>query len=122
MEYVIRLRRERLHPNRASRYDSDNPLAALLIAIALSFITNFPDYFIARRFGRIRISEVIMKLCTTMITGLLLVTLLGCATPSRSDSVTGKNETRGLPGAMHGAHETNTPTSQPPGSGLTKAN
>jgi len=94
----------------------------LLIAIALSFITNFPDYFIVRRFGKIRISEVVMKLCTSMIAGLLLATLLGCATHSRPDSVTEKNETRGLPGAMHGAHETNTPTSQPPGSGLTKAN
>ena len=63
-----------------------------------------------------------MKVCTSMILGLMLVTLLGCAAQSRSDSVAEKNENRGLPGALHGAHETNTPTSQPPGSGLTSAN
>lgn len=62
-----------------------------------------------------------MKFCPSLITGLLLVTLLGC-THSKFDSVTEKNQTRGVPGAMHGAHETNTPTSEPPGSGLTKAN
>lgn len=63
-----------------------------------------------------------MKRCTSMIMGLLLATLLGCAMHSGSDAVTEKNENRGLPGAMQPAHGTNTPTSQPPGSGLTKAN
>jgi hypothetical protein len=63
-----------------------------------------------------------MKVCTSMIMGLMLATtLLGCATHSSSDSVADK-ETRGLPGTIHPAHETNTPTSQPPGSGLTSPN
>jgi hypothetical protein len=63
-----------------------------------------------------------MKVCTSMILGLLLATLLSCAMHSRSDSVAEKNENRGLPGTMHPAHGTNTPTSQPPGSGLTSPN
>jgi hypothetical protein len=63
-----------------------------------------------------------MNVCLSMILGLVLVTLLGCAAQSGSDSVAEKNENRALPGAMHGAHETNTPTSEPPGSGLTKPN
>ena len=63
-----------------------------------------------------------MKVYISMIMGFIFVTLLGCATQSRSDSVAEKNENRVLPGAMHGAHETNTPTSEPPGSGLTKPN
>ena len=63
-----------------------------------------------------------MKLCITMSMGILLATLLGCAMDSRSDSVAKQNEPRGLPGTMHPAHGTNTPTSEPPGSGLTKPN
>jgi hypothetical protein len=64
-----------------------------------------------------------MKVCASMIMGLMLATtLLGCAAQSRSDSAADKNETRGLPGTIHPAHETNTPTSQPPGSGLTSPN
>ena len=63
-----------------------------------------------------------MKACTSMIMGLMLATLLGCAMHSNSNSVADKNETRGLPGTIHPAHETNTPTSQPPGSGLTSPN
>jgi hypothetical protein len=63
-----------------------------------------------------------MKACTSMIMGLMLATLLGCAMHSNFDSVGDKNETRGLPGTIHPAHETNTPTSQPAGSGLTSPN
>ena len=63
-----------------------------------------------------------MKACTSTIMGLMLMTLLGCAMHSSSDSIADKNETRGLPGGIHPAHETNTPTSQPPGSGLTSPN
>jgi len=63
-----------------------------------------------------------MNVSSSMIMAVLLATLLGCATQSPSDSVPEKNEARGLPGPMHPAHGTNTPTSQPPGSGLTKPN
>ena len=63
-----------------------------------------------------------MNVYTSMIMAGLLAALVGCATQSRSESVAPKNEARGLPGAMHPAHGTNTPTSEPPGSGLTKPN